>query len=183
MRSAPIQVALAAVGLWALPITAPAQQEPADVVVPLAPLADPIDDDKPLFSEADSVALAAYRLDDLKLARFQAAIVEMDAQARNDEALKTELDRDEAKTGGIDRFVQSIEKDKPKMLAIIKAAGLSPREFVLTSYSIMMAMVYADLLKAQPTTVPPDYIARENIAFVRRHEEQLAKLFEALNRD
>ncbi len=107
----------------------------------------------------------------------------MDTQARNDEALKEELDHDEAKSGGIDRFVESIEKEKPKMLAIIKAAGMTPREFVLTSYSIMMAMVYADLLKAQPASPPPDYIARENIAFVRRHEEQLAKLFESLNRD
>jgi hypothetical protein len=182
MRSAPFQIALAAACLWALPEIMPAE-EPADVVVPLAPLADPIGEDKPLFSEVDAVTLASYRLDDLKLARFQTAIVEMDIQARNDEALKAELDHDEAKSGGIDRFVESIEKEKPKMLAIIKAAGLSPREFVLTSYSLMMAMVYADLLKAQPATAPPPYIARENIIFVQRNEEQLAKLFESLNRD
>jgi hypothetical protein len=182
MRSAPLQIALAAASLWALPALAQTQ-EPSDVVVPLAPLAEPLDEDKPLFSEADAVTLASYRLDDLKLARFQAAILELDAQARRDEALRTELDQDEAKVAGIDRFVESIEKDKPKMLAIVKAAGMSAREFVLTSYSVTIAMVYADLLKAQPATLPPPYIARENIAFVRRHEEQLAKLFESLNRD
>ena len=180
MRSAPFQIALAAASLWALPALA---QAPSDVVVPLAPIPDTPDEDKPLFSEVDAVSLASYRLDDLKLARFQTAVVDMDAKAQKDDALKAELDHDEAKSGGIDRFVESIEKDKPKMLAIIKAAGLSPREFVLTSYSITTAMVYADLLKAQPATLPPDYIARENIAFVRRHEEQLAKLFESLNRD
>jgi hypothetical protein len=182
MRSAPFQIALAAAGLWALPDLARAQNS-SDVVVPLAPLAEPIEEEKPLFSEVDAVTLASYRLDDLKLARFQTAIMELDVQARRDEALRAELDQDEAKTAGIDRFVESIEKEKPKMLAIIKAAGMSAREFVLTSYSVMMAMVYADLLRAQPATVPPPYIARENIAFVRRHEEQLAKLFEALNRD
>ena len=69
------------------------------------------------------------------------------------------------------------------MAAILKTTGMSPREFVLSSYSVMLAMVYADLLKAEPATLPPDYIARENIAFVRRHEEQLTKLFESLNHD
>jgi len=183
MRSVTLPIALAAACLWVFPARSRAQQDPADVVVPLAPVPDPVEEEKPLFSEVDAVALASYRLDDLKLARFQTAIVEMDLQARSDEALKAELDHDEAKSAGIEAFVASIEAEKPKMLAIIKAAGLSTREFVLTSYSLMMSMVYADFLKAQPTTIPPDYIARENIAFVRRHEQELAKLFESLNRD
>lgn len=182
MRPALIQVAIAAACLAALPAQTWAE-DPADVVVPLAPLPDPVDPEKPLFSEADAVALAAYRLDDAKLARFEAAIVAMDAAARHDEALKVELEHDEAKGDGIDRFVDSIEKEKPRMLAIIKSAGMSPREFVMTSYSLMMAMVYADLLKVQPATVLPDYVVREHIAFVRRNEARLTKLFEALNHD
>ncbi len=182
MRSAPFQAACAAAFLWAFPTLASAQ-EPEKIIIPLAPVAEPVDDEKPLFSEVDAVTLSSYRLDDEKLARFQNAIVQMDVESRSDEALRTELDHDEAKSGGIDAFVASIEKDKPKMLALIEAAGMTPREFVLSSYSVMMAMVYADLLKAQPATLPPDYIARENIAFVRRHEEQLAKLFDSLNRD
>ena len=46
-----------------------------------------------------------------------------------------------------------------------------------------MATVYADLLTAQPAMLPPDNIPRENIAFVRRHEDHIAKLLASLNRD
>jgi hypothetical protein len=187
MRSASIQVALAAAFLAAMQSLSRAADEPAATPSPAAPVApltmlpDSLEDEKPLFSEADSVALAGYRLDDARLARFEVVIAAMDAQAKNDEALRTELEHDESKTDGIDRFVESIEKDKPKMLAIIKSAGMTPREFVMTSFSLTLAMVYADLLRVQPATPLPEYVVRENVGFVRKNEERLAKLFEALN--
>ena len=126
MRPALLQFALAAACLWALPVASTAQQDPADVVVPLRPVPDSPDEEKPLFSEVDAVTLAAYRLSDEKLARFQTAITEMDSQSRKDEALKAELDHDEAKSAGIEAFIASIEKDKPTMLAIIKVCRHVP---------------------------------------------------------
>lgn len=142
-----------------------------------------IEPEKPLFFEADAKTLTTYLLDLAKLDRFETALRELDLKSRTDEALKEELDHDEAKAAGIDRFVEAIEKEKPKMMAILQAAGGSPREFVLNSYSVMMAMVYADLLKAEPDAAVPSYVPRENLAFVKRHEDRLTKLFESLNRE
>lgn len=179
MRPATIQLALAAACAAMLPLVSIAEEP----VAPLAPVPDALDDEKPLFSESDAVALAAYRLDDGKLTRFESAIAVIDAQFKSDEALRTEMDHDEAKSEGIDRFVDSIERDKPKMLAIIKGAGMTPREFVMTSYSLIVAMVHADLLRVQPATPLPDYVVRENVIYVRKNEDRLAKLFQSLNHD
>ncbi len=142
-----------------------------------------IEHEKSLFSEEDAKTLADFRLDLAKLDRFETALREMDLRTRTDAALKDEMDRDEAKAAGIDRFVQAIENEKPKMMVILQAASEPPREFVLTSYSVMMAMVYADLLKAEPEAALPNYVPRENVGFVKRYEDRLTKLFEALNRD
>ena len=139
--------------------------------------------EKPLFSEEDAKTLSEYRLDLAKLDRFETALREMDLKSQTDEALKEELDHDEAKAAGIDRFVGAIEKEKPKMVAILQAAGVPPRDFVLTSYSVMMAMVYADLLKAEAEAAVPSYVPRENLGFMKRYEDRLTKLFEALNRE
>ena len=139
--------------------------------------------EKPLFSDADAKTLETYRLDAGKLDRFEKAIRDLDAQAQRDEILKAELDHDEAKLDGIDRFVNTIETEKPKMAAILKEAGLTAREFVLTSFSVTMAMVYADLLRAQTTAFVPPFVPRANIAFVRNNEDRLTKLFESLNRE
>ena len=142
-----------------------------------------IEHEKSLFSDADAKTLAEFRLDVAKLDRFETALREMDLKTQTDAALKDEMDRDEAKAAGIDRFVEAIEKEKPRMMAILQAASEPPREFVLTSYSVMMAMVYADLLKAEPEAALPVYVSRENVGFVKRYEDRLTKLFEALKRD
>lgn len=202
MRRAPFQLALAAACAVLLagfcradepvatpapsPVPAAAAPESTPEDSPVAPLPaepEPIEDEKPLFSEADTVALAAYRLDDARLARFEAVIAAMDAQIKTDEAVRGEMEHDEAKTDGIENFVNSIEKEKPRLLALIKAAGMTPREFVMTSYSLTMAMVYADLLRVQPASPLPDFVVRENIVFVRKNEERLTKLFQSLNHD
>ena len=167
MRSASFQIVLATALLG---LTAGAAPVPPEA-------------EKPLFSEEDAKTLSAYRLDVPKLDRFETVLREMDLKSQTDEALKEELDHDEAKTGGIDRFVEAIEKEKPKMVAILLAAGLPPRDFVLTSYSVMMAMVHADLLKAEAEAAVPSYVPRENLGFVKRYEDRLTKLFEALNRE
>lgn len=145
--------------------------------------AEETDPEKPLFSDVDAKTLETYQLNGEKLDRFEKALLAMNAQVVQDEALKTELDNDEAKTGGIEKFAETIEKEKPKMAAILRVSGLSPREFVLTSFSVTMAMVYADLLRAQTTATVPPYVPRANIAFVRSNEDRLTKLFESLNRD
>jgi len=187
MRAALIQAALAAACLAAgrgFAADEPAAaSSPAEPVAPLVMMPDPADEEKPLFSEVDSVALASYRLDEEKLARFEVAIAALDAQAKGDQSLRSELEHDEAKEEGIDRFVESIEQGKPKMLAVIKSAGMTPREFVMTSFALTLAMVYADALRVQPTTPLPDYVLRENIGFVRKNEERLAKLFQSLNHE
>ncbi|OAI43398.1 hypothetical protein AYO41_01915 [Verrucomicrobia bacterium SCGC AG-212-E04] len=142
-----------------------------------------VEHEKSLFSEEDEKTLAAYPLDLVKFDRFETALRELDLQAQKDEALKAELDQDEAKAAGLDRFIESIEKEKPKMMAILKAAGMTAREFVLTSFSVTIAMVYADLIKAQADAALPPYVPRENLGFVKRYEERLSKLFQDLNHE
>jgi hypothetical protein len=194
MRFASLQIVLATALLGALAGRAAAQVEREIPPVPTAPPAvvpfaatppaeAPAVPPKPLFAAEDEKTLAAYQLDVPKLDRFEVVLRNLDLKAKTDEALKAELDQDEAKSAGIDRFVESIEKEKPKMMAILQAAGMTPREFVLTSYSVMMAMVYADLFRAQADATLPTYVARANLGFVKRHEDRLARLFDDLNHD
>lgn len=194
MRFASFQIVVATALLGVLTGRAGAQTTPENAaatpaeVKPVpgadnAPEAAADEKSKPLFSDQDAKTLAAYSLDIPKFDRFETALREMDLKSQEDDGLKEEMDHDEAKAGGIDRFVEAIEKEKPKMMVILQVAGVPAREFVLTSYSVMMAMVYADLLKAEPEAAVPPYVPRENLGFVKRYEDRLTKLFEALNRE
>src|SRR6185369_10429951 len=69
---------------------------------------------------------------------------------------------------------------KPIMVGVLKEAGLEPREFVLTSYALTLAMVHADVLKSNPLNPLPAYVPRANLGFVRAQEDRLATLFKAL---
>ncbi len=132
---------------------------------------------KPLFSADDAKTLMTYRLDENKMLRFEAVVKTLGEQAKTDEALQKEMEQDEAKEQGVEKWAEAIEKEKPKLREVIKAANSTPRDFILTSYAITTAMVYADLLKSNALAPVPSYVPRENISFVRRFEDRLADLF------
>lgn len=155
--------------LFALTLVAPAQ--------PLRPPKGPND---PMFSPEDEKTLTGYLLDLGKFMRFDKATRALASKAKTDEALRKEMDDDEGKEDGIVRWVEVIATTKPVMVGLLKEAGLEPREFVLTSYALMLAMVHADVLKANPLNPTPPYVPRANLGFVRSQEDRLATLFKDL---
>lgn len=144
------------------------------------PLRPPKGPNDPMFSPEDEKTLTGYLLDLGKFVRFDKATRALSAKAKTDEALRKEMDDDEAKEEGIVRWVEAIATTKPIMVGVLKEAGLEPREFVLTSYALMLAMVHADVLKANPLNPTPPYVPRANLGFVRSQEDRLATLFKDL---
>ncbi len=157
------------------------ESTPAEVRPPLAPLPSPEAAEssvptapRPLFTAEDAKTLSNFVLDETRLLRFEGVVKSLGEESQKDADLAAELDKDIAKEEGVEKWAESISKEKPKTLAVLKAGNLTPKEFVLISYSITMAMVYADLLKSNPLASVPSYVPRENISFVRKYEDRLA---------
>ncbi|MBS0661127.1 MAG: hypothetical protein JSR82_23150 [Verrucomicrobia bacterium] len=151
--------------------------------LPAQPLRPPRGPQDPMFSPEDEKTLAGYLLDLGKLNRFEKATKALSAKVKTDQALRKEMEEDEAKEDGIARWIEVVATTKPVMVSVLKEAGLEPREFVLSSYALTLSMVHADLLKANPLNPLPTYVPRANLGFVRAQEDRLAALFKALAED
>lgn len=115
-----------------------------------------------------------YRLTRDKLNRYFDAFRESTIAAGN-RAESDSLEDFES----IDALVKEIEQE-PKVVAAIRRAGLSVREYVVMTFSLMMAGMANEVVKMQPNS-NIDSLAREmeisaeNLRFVREHQAEIER--------
>ncbi len=113
-----------------------------------------------------------YRLTDAALAKYVQAVRNLEA-APGAAAARCSEDDDENGTT-IDAAVAKINA-APGAAAAVKAAGLSPREYVVFGMSAMQAGLAAWAL-TQPGGKLPAGVSMDNVNFYRAHEAALKKL-------
>ncbi|HXE79708.1 MAG TPA: hypothetical protein VNK41_03085 [Vicinamibacterales bacterium] len=73
---------------------------------------------------------------------------------------------------------------QPRLAAAIRSAGLTPREFTKIQLSLFQAMFAYNFLKSGTLKALPAEVPKENVDFVRQHEQELttmAKQWEAVS--
>jgi hypothetical protein len=122
----------------------------------------------------DDADVKDYRLTMDKVNRYYDAFREFTIAAGNRAESDTLEDFE-----SIDALVKEIEQE-PKVVAAVRRAGLSVREYVVMSFSLMMAGMANEVLKVQPNA-NLDSLAREmeipaeNLRFVREHQAEIER--------
>ena len=133
----------------------------------------------------DERTLGTYSLSMDKLNKAVKAAHNLEAAEKADPGLEERWQ----KSGG-DNDMDDIRTDVPALIARIEAepaarravesAGLSPRDFVLTTFAIMSASVAAEMKKAgvKQDSGIGSQVSDENIAFVTAHKDEIKALMQ-----
>jgi hypothetical protein len=85
-----------------------------------------------------------------------------------------EDDLDEMNAGAASRLLARIEA-RPEIAGLIRQHGMEPREYVLTSFAFVNAII-GDALTRSGGEPIPEGTNRENVEFVRQHEAELRRM-------
>jgi hypothetical protein len=124
-------------------------------------------------NDPDLKALAAYRLEMSNVKKVGAAMKEFEALSEKDPSLAKTANVN-AKT--LDETVKKIEAE-PRAMAVLKRNGLSARDYVMTTMTLMTAGMVAAFEKAgtKMNGLPPG-VSQANVDFVKAHEKEIQAL-------
>lgn len=133
------------------------------------------------FSAEDQKLLAGYRLTTDKLEKFEAATKKITEAAKRDPSLKAQFDSvgSAAKGKSLTEGIGRIDTGAPAFVALLKEAGTTPRDYVLTSFSLVTATMGSFIRKSSPDAAMPAYIPAENIAFFESNRTRIETDFKS----
>ena len=126
----------------------------------------------------DTREIAAFRLSTDGLTKFSNAAKALKELGKKNPSLKEKVDNSDAGEQTIDETVGIYERH-PELVNAIKSAGLTPRQFIVTSYALVingMALAYR---KLGMTRDIPAGASTANMNFIESHQKEI----EALNPD
>jgi hypothetical protein len=121
--------------------------------------------------DADTQEVQRYTLTDAGLAKYTQATQKLAALATGAGHCE---DEDSESSQSIDDVVAKL-KAQPGAQAAIQAGGMTPREYIVFSMSLLQNGVAAWALK-QPGGKLPAGVSKANVDFVNRHEAEIKKL-------
>jgi hypothetical protein len=74
----------------------------------------------------------------------------------------------------IDESVKQMQQ-YPQGIAALKSAGLSPREFIVSTQTLSTAMMWSIMKKSYPQAQVPAYINPDNVKFIEDHPDVMQK--------
>jgi hypothetical protein len=138
----------------------------------------------PQGADAQLADMREYRLTMDKIDRFMAAQRNFMQKAHDMTPAEREAARASSEAAGsangtMDDMVRSIER-QPVMLAAVREAGLSPREYTLIMSSMMQTAMAAGVAQSRPNDNQDSLIramqaSPENVKFYRANEAEIAR--------
>ena len=125
------------------------------------------------FTKEDEREINNYKLTTQKLGQFQKAIKNLIGAIEKNPELLRNLKVQEHPEAGLSELVQLLDS-MPDASQAVKESGMSSREY-LTFY---LALTYAGagaMMEKAGAKLPAEY-SKENVDFVRSHEQELQKL-------
>lgn len=120
----------------------------------------------------DTKEISGYRLTDAGLAKYTQATRNLESVAK---AGQDACESDDDENGvTIDQAVAKLNATAGAAAAV-KAAGMTPREYVVFSMAVFQSGL-ASWALSQPGGKLPAGVSKDNVDFYRRHEAELAKL-------
>ncbi len=130
----------------------------------------------------DIVEMRNYRLSMDKVDKFAAASQSLVALSKSNPAMRSAM---QSGTGAktLDEGAKVMESKYPEAAAAIQKAGMSVREFFLTSVTLMTTTLAVGLKKqGQTLDQLPGTVSPENLAFVEQNYPKIEKLLNGLSR-
>jgi hypothetical protein len=114
-----------------------------------------------------------HQIDMPEIQRWAQANLSLSRLAQSDPELARSM-QSEAAPG--EHPVDRIERH-PEAVRILRENGFSPRQFVVTSVSLMQAMMVAGAMDQNPDMEVPAEVNPANVEVVRRNEAEIQRLF------
>ena len=128
----------------------------------------------------DMLEMRNYRLSMDKVDKFAAASQSLVALSKSNPAIRTAI------PGGaknLDEGAKLMESQSPAVAAAIQKAGMSVREYLLTSITLLTTRMVVGMKKqGQKLDQLPGTVSPENVAFVEQNYPKIEKLLTGLSR-
>jgi hypothetical protein len=122
----------------------------------------------------DEAALASYSLTMARIEGWRRASENLRQLGEEEPALAETWQTENADAGSIDEMVTRMEQE-PRVRRVIEGAGISSRDYVLTTFGLLQAMFAQAAVEAgQP--LPPE-VNSANVEFVREHRAEIEAMF------
>ena len=122
------------------------------------------------FPDKDAREISAYTLSEAALAKYARASTNLGSLSKQ---IVRNCD-DSDSPASLDASVARINA-VPQAKAAIESAGMTPREYLVFSFSLFQSGVAAWALSQPGGTLPPG-VSKANVDFYRAHEQALKKL-------
>jgi hypothetical protein len=134
--------------------------------------------DNKASAEAEKKEVKNFVLTTDKLDKYDAAVKAVHKVQKDNPALKKQMDDDDSRnpSNTIAGSVATIEK-YPPIAKAIRDLGLSPRDFVVMTYTLINSAAAVQMKKAGTIQEYPDSVLPENAAFVDKNYERIKKIF------
>jgi hypothetical protein len=128
--------------------------------------------------EAEKNEVKNFVLTSDKLDKYADAVKAIRKVQKDDPALKKQMDDDNSKnpSNTIAGSVATIEK-YPAVVNALKSAGLSPRDFVVMTYTLINSAAAVHMKKVGAIQEYPDSVLADNAAFVEKNYDRISKIF------
>ena len=128
--------------------------------------------------DKDEREVAAFRLDMAKVNRFAAASKSMVQYQKEHNEVKESEDSDQ-NPQTLDAMVRKMNTH-PAFVKIIQNAGMTPREYALTTLSLVTTGMAVSMKKQGALKEYPPSVSRENAAFVEQNYDKIEGLMKGL---
>ena len=116
----------------------------------------------------DQKAIHDFRLTNAAVDKLLAAGPKIHALVEKDPSMaKADVMRG---AKNIDDSVKRMQQ-YPQGIAALKSAGLSPREFIVSTQTLATAMMWSIMKKSYPQAQVPAYVNPDNVKFIEDHPE------------
>ena len=134
--------------------------------------------DEKASAEAEKKDVKNFVLTADKLDKYEAAVKAINKVQKDNPAIKKQMDDEDSRNPSITvaGSVAMIEQYTPIANAI-KGAGLTPRDFVVMTYTLINAAAAVQMKKVGTIKEYPDTVLPENISLVDKNYDRIKKIF------
>ena len=130
----------------------------------------------------DQRLLGGYRLSLDKLDKFEAATKRLQDAVKTNPTLKSQLDTISSGAGkaSLGDSISRIEVNGSAVVSLMKEAGTTPRDFILTPFSLYLAGKASVAKQGNPAVTLPPYAPGENVAFFDANRSRIEAMFKSI---
>jgi hypothetical protein len=126
--------------------------------------------------DAETAEIHGYRLSLDKLERAAAAGDEIMKLRASDPNLANEIDEAFSQEPPLDEHARNIDSKFPQIPAILRAHGLTTREFLIIRFALVVDIFYVESKKEDGKPIESENVLPANVALIQKNLERIRAL-------